>query len=95
MINAMSLNIGIMLTSFGIPMVLAEVAKSLTKHHEPGSVNTEFSRVNIFVDKSGPMGHHHAIDGRPKNGYLTFNAQDERSVVFDRKSFDADTVRSR
>ncbi len=94
-INAMSSKLGIMLASFGILMVLAEIAKSQTVHHEPGSVNTEFSRVYIFVDKSGPVGHQHAIEGRLKKGYLTFNAQDDCSVVFDMKSFDADTVRAR
>ncbi len=85
-INAMPFNIGIMLASFGILRVLADIADAQTVYHEPGLVNTEFSRGCIFFEKSGPVRHLHAIKRRLKKGYWTSKGHDERGAAFDKES---------
>lgn len=66
-----------------------------------GDVNLEFSRVFIFVDKSGVVGHQHAVEGKLKKGQLFTlkdpTASNERSgsLVFDMRSFDADGSQAR
>jgi YceI-like domain len=62
---------------------------SITVH--PGDVDLKLSRVFIFVDKSGLAGHQHAIEGKLKSGQLLSSSEQKSSVVFDMKSFDADT----
>lgn len=61
----------------------------------PTQVNSEFSRVYIFVDKSGVVGHSHAIEGKLAEGNLTFRSDNKGKLVFDMNSFDADTPRAR
>lgn len=58
---------------------------------KPGEVNLEFSRVFIFVDKSGVVGHEHAIEGKLKSGEIVTQQGQPGTVVFDMRSFDADT----
>lgn len=69
------------------------------KKWEPGDINTEFSRVFIFVDKAGLVGHQHAVEGRIKQGQLLVNSSVQpsksSSIIFDMKSFDADTPLAR
>jgi hypothetical protein len=69
------------------------------KKWEPGELNTQFSRVFVFVDKAGLVGHQHAVEGRIKQGQLFVNTQlqnsKKSSIVFDMKSFDADTPLAR
>ncbi|OYP33937.1 YceI family protein [Rhodopirellula sp. MGV] len=61
----------------------------------PGDLNTEFSRVYTFVDKTG-LGHQHAIEGKLESGTLQLGAQTNAGeLVFDMTSFDADTPRAR
>jgi len=62
---------------------------------KPGEVNTQFSRVFIFVDKSGLAGHQHAVEGKLKSGQLFATNGQKSSLVFDMKSFDADTLTAR
>ena len=60
-----------------------------------GQVNIEFSRVYIFVDKVGVVGHQHAIEGKLSTGSLFPSGMREGAIAFDMKSFDADTERAR
>lgn len=61
----------------------------------PGDVNTQVSRVYTFVDKTG-LGHQHAIEGKLASGTLMLGAlSDAGQLVFDMKSFDADTAKAR
>jgi hypothetical protein len=61
---------------------------------KPGDINTEFSRVYIFVDKTG-FGHQHAVEGRIKEGALQVAAQPAGIIIFDMQSFTADTEDAR
>ncbi|AMV33805.1 YceI-like domain protein [Pirellula sp. SH-Sr6A] len=65
------------------------------KNWVAGEINTEFSRVFIFVDKAGLVGHQHAVEGRLKDGHLVINDDKKSSITFDMKSFDADTPLAR
>jgi len=60
-----------------------------------GQVNTEHSRVYIFVDKTGVVGHQHAIEGKLASGNLFLNGSSNGALVFNMKSFDVDTPRAR
>jgi polyisoprenoid-binding protein YceI len=61
----------------------------------PGDLNTDVSRVYIFVDKTG-LGHQHAVEGNLASGKLLLGAQSAAgTLVFDMISFDADTSRAR
>lgn len=61
----------------------------------PGDVNLEFSRVYIFVDKSGLVGHEHAVEGRLKSGSLYTQEPRSGTIVFDMTTFDADGENAR
>jgi hypothetical protein len=61
----------------------------------PGSINLEYSRVYIFVDKSGVVGHQHAVVGKIKSGQIFAPREEMGSLVFDMKSFDADGLPAR
>jgi hypothetical protein len=61
----------------------------------PGSVNTEHSRVFIFVDKTGVVGHQHSVEGKLSSGSLFLKDGKEGSLVFNMTSFDADTPKGR
>jgi hypothetical protein len=61
----------------------------------PTEVSTQYSRVYILVDKSGVVGHQHAIEGKLRHGQLSFQPEKLGSLSFDMPSFDADTLRAR
>ena len=62
---------------------------------EPGDVNLVVSRVYTFVEKTG-LGHQHAVEGRLASGRLRVGATESAgTLVFDMKSFDADTDAAR
>jgi len=73
----------------------AQSAGNATVATKPGDVNLEFSRVFIFVDKSGVVGHEHAIEGKLKSGEIITQQGQPGKVVFDMRSFDADTLVAR
>lgn len=62
---------------------------------KPGDVNLEYSRVFIFVDRTTSLGHTHGVEGKLKSGRLSINAKEPGSLVFDMKSFIADTETAR
>lgn len=64
------------------------------KELKPGDIDTEYSRVYVFVDKTG-LGHQHAIIGRIQDGALQFAPQSAGKIVFDMTSFQADTEDAR
>ncbi len=95
-----------MLASFSAPMLrIVTIAISIgllkdsttcgQERPPAGQVNTEHSRVYIFVDKTGVVGHQHAIEGKLTNGNLFLSGSGNSALVFNMKSFDADTVRAR
>ena len=63
--------------------------------NKPGDVNLEFSRVFIFVDRTTSLGHTHGVEGKLKSGRLSIKSKEPGSLVFDMKSFIADTETAR
>jgi hypothetical protein len=61
----------------------------------PGAVNLEFSRVFVQVDKSGSIGHPHAIEGRLGKGELHLGQERAGELIFDMTTFAADTAVAR
>jgi polyisoprenoid-binding protein YceI len=60
----------------------------------PGDINVGASRVYIFVDKTG-FGHQHAVAGRIREGNLRIAGRSAGRIVFDLRSFIADTPEAR
>jgi len=61
----------------------------------PGDVDLQASRVFVFVGKTG-LGHNHAVVGRLQGGQVRLGAADQAGMlVFDMRSFDADTPEAR
>lgn len=62
---------------------------------EPGDVNTDASRVYVFVGKMG-LGHEHAVVGPIKSGHLHLGSSTEAGQLeFDMTCFTADTEEAR
>jgi polyisoprenoid-binding protein YceI len=59
-----------------------------------GEIDTDLSRVFIFVDKTG-FGHQHAVVGRLKSGYLRVAKEAAGKILFDMPTFRADTLDAR
>ena len=78
-----------------IAIVLSVSSAVAQPNPPPTQVNPEFSRVYIFVDKSGVVGHPHAIEGKLSQGNLSLRSGVKGKLVFDMTSFDADTPRAR
>jgi polyisoprenoid-binding protein YceI len=61
----------------------------------PGDVDLTASRVYVFVGKTG-LGHNHAVSGLLQAGRVVLGAADQAGMlVFDMRSFTADTVEAR
>ena len=60
----------------------------------PSQIDTDLSRVFIFVDKTG-FGHQHGVEGRLKGGYLRVAKESAGKIMFDMPSFLADTQNAR
>jgi hypothetical protein len=68
-----------------------------TQQRKPrvGDVDLSKSRVFTFVGATG-FGHEHAVEGRLVSGFVNLGAtQDAGELVFDMRSFDADTPAAR
>lgn len=79
------------------PLSLAQEAATATSPSKPkpGEVETEHSRVYVFVDKTG-LGHQHGVEARLVSGTLALGTTENAGrLVFDMKSFDADTDQAR
>src|SRR5262245_5305597 len=60
-----------------------------------GEIDLEKSRVYVYVGKKG-FGHEHAVEGKIKSGSINLNAdKDLGEIVFDMKSFTADSDKAR
>ena len=103
-LNFRSLPLGLVLSlSVGLTLCLTDHCagqEELTKGPKsvelrPGDLNLEFSRVYIFVDKTNNLGHSHGVEGKLKSGRLKADVQEPVSLVFDMKSFVADTPTAR
>lgn len=79
-----------------LPGFAQEVATATPQRKpQPGDVESEHSRVYVFVDKTG-LGHQHGVEARLVSGTLALGATESAGrLVFDMKSFDADTDRAR
>jgi polyisoprenoid-binding protein YceI len=55
-----------------------------------GQIDTDLSRVYVFVDKTG-FGHQHGVVGRLKGGYVRPGTDAPGKLLFDMASFRADT----
>jgi polyisoprenoid-binding protein YceI len=66
-----------------------------TPSFQPGDVNLDFSRIYVLVEKSGVIGHTHAVEGKLKSGQLFGRTSQPGMLVFDMKSFDADGPEAR
>lgn len=61
----------------------------------PGDVDRAASRVYVFVGKTG-LGHNHAVAGNVLSGRIRLDAAEEAgTLVFDMRSFRADTAEAR
>ncbi len=61
----------------------------------PGEVDPRISRAYIFVGKTG-LGHEHAVVGAVRSGKINLGAtKDAGEVVFDMRTFNADTPEAR
>ena len=63
--------------------------------YKPADVQTQASRVYVFVDKTG-LGHQHGVEAKLLSSTLVLGAeQNAGKLVFDMTSFDADTPTAR
>ncbi|WP_197168255.1 YceI family protein [Neorhodopirellula pilleata] len=66
-----------------------------TPSYKPGDVQTQASRVYVFVDKTG-LGHQHGVEAKLLSSRLELGAdQNAGKLTFDMNSFDADTQAAR
>lgn len=63
--------------------------------YQPGDLNLDVSRVYIFVDKTNNLGHSHGVEGKLKAGQVLVDSQSPSKIVFDMRSFVADTETAR
>ena len=63
--------------------------------YQPGDLNLDVSRVYIFVDKTNNLGHSHGVEGKLKAGQVLTDSQSPSKLVFDMRSFVADTETAR
>ncbi|XZE55032.1 YceI family protein [Planctomycetaceae bacterium SH139] len=62
-----------------------------TPSYQPADVQTQASRVYVFVDKTG-LGHQHGVEAKLLSSRLVLGAaQNAGKLTFDMKSFEADT----
>ena len=79
----------------GAALVAATMAHAQAPQPEPGDVDLATSRVYVFVGKTG-LGHDHAVVGALQAGRVTLDAAERAgTLVFDMRSFRADTADAR
>jgi polyisoprenoid-binding protein YceI len=82
----------------GLAPLLAQAPDARQEARNPrlraGDIDTDLSRVFIFVDKTG-FGHQHGVVGRLKEGNLRIARESAGRIVFDMPSFRADVDEAR
>ena len=85
---------------FLIAIVFAEATSSQDNAStpsvvQPGDVQTQASRIYVFVDKTG-LGHQHGVEANLLASRLILGAEESAgTLVFDMTSFKADTAKAR
>lgn len=74
------------------PLTGARQTRAMTPKN--GEIDTDLSRVYVFVDKTG-FGHQHGVVGRLKGGYIRAGTNAPGKLLFDMASFRADTQEAR
>lgn len=73
----------------------AHAAEAKAQKLEAGDIDAQKSRIYVRVGKRR-LGHEHGVEGRVKSGRLTLDLKDSAGeIVFDMKSFKADTDAAR
>ncbi|QDV45659.1 hypothetical protein Enr13x_55380 [Stieleria neptunia] len=86
---------GTLLASLPSPGSRCDAGDSTPPVTRPGAVQTQASRVYVFVDKTG-LGHQHGVEAKLSASSLVLGAsQNAGKLVFDMKSFSADTAAAR
>lgn len=79
----------------GLAMTLAAIAAQACGQIAIGDVDLVTSRVYVLVGKTG-LGHEHAVIGRLRSGHVRLGAAAQAgTLVFDMRSFQADTTPAR
>ncbi len=91
--------LGLLLTSVSLIAnaedVTAPAKQAATPTYQPADVQTQASRVYVFVEKTG-LGHQHGVEAKLLSSTLVLGAdQNAGKLVFDMTSFDADTAAAR
>ncbi len=74
-----------------LPIQAAETKKALSS----GQIDPQISRAYIYVGKTG-LGHEHAVVGAVRSGSVKLGAaKDAGEIVFDMRTFNADTAEAR
>jgi polyisoprenoid-binding protein YceI len=76
-------------------MIQAQESGVKKGDYQPGDLNLDVSRVYIFVDKTNNLGHSHGVEGKLKAGQMLADSQSPSKLVFDMRSFVADTETAR
>ena len=86
---------GALLASIASPGSACHAADNTPPATRPADVQTQASRVYVFVDKTG-LGHQHGVEAKLSSSTLVLGAsQNAGNLVFDMKSFSADTAAAR
>jgi hypothetical protein len=76
-------------------LAAAQDATAVAPSFQPADVQTEASRVYVFVEKSG-LGHQHRVEAKLSISTLVLGATENAGqLVFDMTSFNADTPAAR
>lgn len=85
----------IALLFIGSARLEGQEASAKKVEYQPGDLNLDVSRVYIFVDKTNNLGHSHGVEGKLKAGKVLSDSQSPSKLVFDMRSFVADTETAR
>jgi polyisoprenoid-binding protein YceI len=85
---------GLTLDRLGALRAQAPESSPRTQQLRAGEIDTDLSRVFVFVEKTG-FGHQHGVVGRLKEGTLRVAREAGGKIVFDMSSFRADTDAAR
>jgi polyisoprenoid-binding protein YceI len=81
-------------TQFTTTRTCAQSPEARRARLRTSEIDTERSRVYVFVEKTG-FGHQHGVVGRLKGGYLRVARESAGKLLFDLASFRADTQDAR